>query len=59
MQIEITKINGSCQSFNGDITYHDSYVVIQYKNPNNDIYNQDWVELVISWKFIYEIEVRP
>lgn len=56
MKIEITKINGSCQSFNGDITYHDSYVVIQYKPTVIPI--TQWVELVIPWRIINEIEVR-
>ena len=54
MQIKITKINGSYQSFNGDIEYHDSYVTITLYDSK-----MNWVELAIPWLIIEEIEVKP
>ena len=54
MQIKVTKTNGSHQSFNGDIEYHDSYVTITLYDSK-----MNWVELAIPWIIIEEIEVKP
>ena len=52
MKIKITDIGGFIKEINGDILYHNSYIIINYYNDNNIC------EFVMPWHRISEIETH-
>lgn len=59
MQIKVTKTKViergvEFEYYTGDIEYHDSYIVITYRDPQ-----MHWIEIAIPWRIINEVEVKP
>lgn len=56
MQIKIINNEGFHRLFNGDIEYHNNYISIKYRIPND---KSNWIDLAMPWRIIDEVEVKP
>lgn len=56
MRIKITNNKGFYKKFNGNIEYHDTYVIIRYINKPGQLYSMN--ETIIPWRVIDEINVK-